>query len=155
MSKAFGVIGGVIGGSQLLIDYLKQKARPFLFSTGLSVPDTAALIEVVDILSGNSELVEALWKNGEYLKSGFKKMGFDIGVSETPITPVMLGDEDLAKKFSQRLFEFGVFATPIVFPMVAKGKARIRVMPSACMKKEDLDFGLEQFGGVGKELGVI
>ena len=155
MSKAFGVIGGIIGGSQLLINYLKQKARPFLFSTGLSVPDTSALIEVVDILSKSSDLVEILWKNGNYLKSGFKRLGFDTGVSETPITPVMLGDEDLAKKFSQRLFELEVFATPIVFPMVAKGKARIRVMPSACMEKKDLDFGLEQFGRAGKELGVI
>lgn len=155
LSKAFGVLGGCIAGNKKLIEHYKQKARPFSFSTGLSVPDTAALLESVKILSSSSTLVKKLWQNGEYLKNGFKKMGFDTGHSETPITPVMIGDEQVAKNLSQELFKKGVFATPIVFPMVPKGKARIRVMPSASHTKRDLDFGLKQFASVGKKMGLI
>lgn len=155
LSKAFGVLGGCIAGNKKLIEYYKQKARPFSFSTGLSIPDTAALLESVNILSQSPKLVETLWKNGEYLKEGFKKLGFDTGYSETPITPVMVGDEAVAKTLSQELFQLGVFATPIVFPMVPKGKARIRVMPSAAHSQDDLDFGLKQFEIVGKKMGLI
>ncbi len=155
LSKALGVLGGCIAGNKKLIEYYKQKARPFSFSTGLSIPDTAALLESVKILSESPALVDNLWKNADYLKDGFKKLGFDTGHSETPITPVMIGDENLAKSLSQELFENGVFATPILFPMVAKGKARIRVMPSAAHTKEDLDFGLKQFAIAGKKLGII
>ncbi len=154
-SKAFGVLGGVIAGKKELIEYYKQKGRPFLFSTGLTVADTAAIIEAIRVLTKSSSLVNKLWDNAEYLKRGFTKLGFDIGNSETPITPVMLGDENLAKNFSAKLFENGVFATPIKYPMVALGRARIRVMPSASHSKKDLDIGLAMFAKVGKELGVL
>lgn len=154
-SKAFGVLGGVIAGKKELIEYYKQKGRPFLFSTGLTVGDTAAIIEAIKVLTKSSSLVNKLWDNAEYLKRGFKKLGFDTGHSETPITPVMLGDENLAKNFSLKLFENGVFATPIKYPMVALGKARIRVMPSASHSKKDLDIGLAMFAKVGRELGVL
>lgn len=155
LSKAFGVIGGVVAGKKELIEYYRQKARPFLFSTGLTVADTAALREGVKILMESDELVKKVWENAKYLKEGFIKLGFDTGKSETPITPVMLGDENLAKDFSVKLFEKGVYATPIKFPMVPLGKARLRVMPSASHEKADLDLGLKAFAEVGKELGVL
>ncbi|MBI2404746.1 aminotransferase class I/II-fold pyridoxal phosphate-dependent enzyme [Candidatus Gottesmanbacteria bacterium] len=154
LSKAFGVLGGVITGKKELIEYYRQKGRPYLFSTGLSVADAAAVLEGVKILSRSSTLVKKLWDNAHYLRSEFKKLGFDTGRTETPITPVMLGDENLAKTFSAKLFARGVFATPIKFPMVAMGKARIRVMPTATHSKKDLDFGIAAFAKVGKELGV-
>ncbi len=154
-SKALGVMGGVIAGKKELIEYYRQKGRPISFSTGLTVPDTAALIEGVTMLMKSDALVKKVWANGAYLKKEFAKLGFNTGVSETPITPVMIGDENLAKTFSAKLFEHNVFATPIKFPMVALGKARIRVMPSASHTKKDLDFGVAAFAKVGKELGVI
>ncbi len=155
LSKAFSVIGGFITGKKVLIDFYKQKARQFLFSSALTIPDTAAILEGVKILEQSDKLVKTLWDNTNYLKGEFKKLGFDTGQSQTPITPVMLPDEDLARKFSTELFELGVFATPIVFPMVAKGKARIRVIPSAAHSKKDLDFGLKAFAKIGKQLKVI
>lgn len=155
LSKAFSVIGGFITGKKSLINFYKQKARQFLFSNALTIPDTAALVEAVKILEESDDLVKKLWENAKYIKQEFKKLGFDTGKSETPITPVMLGEEDTAKEFSVKLFELGVFATPIVFPMVAKDKARIRVIPSASHSKEDLDFGIKAFEKIGKELGVI
>ncbi len=154
-SKAFGVLGGVITGKKELIEYYKQKGRPFLFSTGLTVADTAAIIEAIRVLTKSGSLVKKLWDNARYLKDGLKRLGFDIGRSETPITPVMLGDENLAKNFSAKLFENSIFAPPIKFPMVAMGKARIRVMPSASHSKKDLDVGLLAFQKVGRELGVL
>lgn len=155
LSKAFGVVGGVIAGKKQVIDYLKTKARQYLFSTGISIPDAAALIAVTEILETSDELVTKLWENGDYLKSEFKKAGFDTGVSATPITPVMIGDEQKSIEFSRALFSEGVFATPIKFPMVAMGKARIRVMPSAAHTKEDLDKGIAAFTKIGKEMGII
>lgn len=155
LSKAFGVMGGFITASSENIEYYRRNARQFLFSNGLSIPDTAALIESVKILEESDERVQKLWKNGRYLKSEFAKLGFDCGESETPITPVMLGDEDLAVSFSRALLKEGVYATPIKFPMVAKGKARIRVMPSAAHKKKDLDLGITVFQKVAKELKVL
>lgn len=155
LSKAFGVIGGFITGKKELIEYYRQKARPLLFSNGLSIPDTAALIESVKILSQSDDLVKKLWKNADYLKAGFARLGLDTGKSETPITPVMLGDENLAKNFSSELFNRKVYATTIKYPMVPIGKARIRVMPSAIHTKKDLDFGLSKFAEVGKKLGVL
>ncbi|OGD70707.1 8-amino-7-oxononanoate synthase [Candidatus Collierbacteria bacterium RIFOXYA1_FULL_46_24] len=155
LSKAFGVVGGVIAGKKQVIDYLQTKARQFLFSTGISIPDAAALIAGVTLLEESDELVKKLWENGDYLKSEFKKAGFDTGVSETPITPVMIGEETKAIEFSRELFAENVFATPIKFPMVALGKARIRVMPSAAHSKEDLDTGIAAFTAVGKKLKVI
>ncbi|OGG23829.1 glycine C-acetyltransferase [Candidatus Gottesmanbacteria bacterium RIFCSPLOWO2_01_FULL_43_11b] len=155
LSKAFGVLGGVIAGKKELIEYYRQKGRPYLFSTGLTVADTAAVIEGVKILSRSKSLVKKLWDNAKYLRESFQKLGFNTGSTQTPITPVMLGDENLAKTFSSKLFEHKVFATPIKYPMVPLGKARIRVMPSAGHSKKDLDFGLKIFEKVGKELGVI
>ena len=155
LSKAFSVIGGFIAGRKTLIDFLNQKARQRLFSIALTIPDTAAALEAVRILQKSDAVVKKLWRNVDYIKSEFKKLGFDTGRSLTPITPVMLGDEEVAKKFSAKLFEEGVFATPIVFPMVAKGKARIRVIPSASHSKKDLDFGIKAFEKVAKELSVL
>ncbi len=155
LSKAFSVMGGFITGKKVLIDFYKQKARQFLFSNALTIPDTAALVEAVKILEESDELVKKLWENANYLKQEFKRLGFDTGNSETPITPVILEDEELARNFSAKLFELDVFATPIVFPMVAKGKARIRVIPSASHSKKDLDLGIKAFEKIGKELGVI
>jgi glycine C-acetyltransferase len=155
LSKAFGVLGGVIAGKKELIEYYRQKGRPYLFSTGLTVADCAAVIEGVNILSKSDALVKKLWANAKYLRDGFTKLGFNTGVTQTPITPVMLGDENLAKEFSAKLFALGVFATPIKFPMVALGKARIRVMPSAVHTMKDLNIGLSAFEHVGKELKII
>lgn len=155
LSKAFSVIGGFITGKKALIDFYKQKARQFLFSNALTIPDTAAVLEGVKILEQSDELVKTLWENTNYIKKEFKKLGFDIGQSQTPITPIMIGDEDLARKFSAELFGLGVFATPIVFPMVAKGQARIRVIPSAAHSKKDLDLAIKTFEKVGIRLKVI
>ena len=155
LSKAFGVLGGVITGKTKLIEYYRQKGRPYLFSTGLSVADAAAVIEGVRILSASDKLVKKLWNNANYLRTKFTQLGFDTGVTQTPITPVMIGDENLAKEFSKLLMDEGVFATPIKFPMVALGKARIRVMPSATHTKKDLDTGIQAFAKVGKALKII
>lgn len=155
LSKAFSVMGGFITGRKLLIDYYKMKSRQFLFSNALTIPDTAALLEAVRILEESDSLVKKLWENTKYLKNEFKKLGFDTGFSETPITPVMLGDENTAREFSSKLFELDVFATPIVFPMVAKDKCRVRVIPSAAHEKKDLDFGIAAFEKVGREMKVI
>jgi glycine C-acetyltransferase len=155
MSKAFGVMGGIVAGSATLIDYLRQKARPNLFSSALTVPDVEANMAAVEIMEESDELVKKLWSNGAYLKAEMKKRGFDIGHSETPITPVIVGEAQTAKDFSARLFEESVFATAIVFPTVPKGTARIRAMVSAAHSKEDLDKGIETFVSVGKKIGVI
>jgi glycine C-acetyltransferase len=155
LSKAFSVIGGFIAGKKTLIDYYNLKARQRLFSIALTIPDTAASLEAVNILLESDELVKKLWNNAKYLRVEFGKLGFDTGHSESPITPVMLSDEDIAKAFSAKLFEENVFATPIIFPMVAKGKARIRVIPSAAHSKEDLDLGIKAFEKVAKELKVL
>ena len=155
LSKAFSVMGGFIAGKKTLIDFYNQKARQRLFSIALTISDTAAALEAVRILEESDAVDKKLWNNVHYLRSEFKKLGFDTGNSETPITPVMLGDEEIAKEFSTKLFEEDVFATPIIFPMVAKGKARIRVIPSAAHEKKDLDFGIEKFAKVGRLLGVL
>lgn len=155
MSKAFGVVGGIVAGSATLIDYIWQKARPNLFSSAMTVPDAAANLAVVKIMSQNDDLVKKLWKNGNYLKKSLKEHGFDTGSSETPITPVIIGEASAAKEFSARLFEQGVFATAIVFPTVPQGTARIRAMVSAAHSREDLDFGIKKFAKVGRAMGVI
>lgn len=155
LSKAFSAIGGFIAGRKTLIDFYMQKARQRLFSIALTIPDTAAALEAIKILQKSDAVVKKLWDNVNYIKSEFKKLGFDTGHSQTPITPVMLGDEEIAKKFSIKLFEEGIFATPIVFPMVAKGKARIRVIPSAIHSKRDLGFAVKAFENIGKELEAI
>ncbi len=155
LSKAFGVVGGYVAGSRELVEYLRQKARPFLFSSAVTPPDVAACIAAVDILNASTELVDRLWDNTRYFKEEMRKLGFDLGKSVTPITPVMLGEAKLAQTFSRRLFEEGVFAQAIGYPTVPRGRARIRVMLSATHAREDLDFALGVFEKVGRELGVI
>lgn len=155
LSKAFGVMGGYITGPEVLIEYLKQRGRPFLFSTGLTPADAAAALAAVDVLLKSDELVKRLWDNARYFQKGLRDAGFDTGKTETPITPVMLGDEKVAADFSRMLFEKGIFAQAIKYPTVAKGKARIRCMLSAAHQKSDLDFAIERFVEVGKTLGVI
>lgn len=155
MSKAFGVVGGMVAGDRVIVEWLRQRGRPFLFSSAVTAPDAAACLAAVDLLEESTELVDRLWANARYFKSEMKKLGFDTGLSETPITPVMLGEAPLAQEFSRALFEEGVFAMAIGFPTVARGKARIRVMISAAHDNDDLGKGLEAFQKVGKSLGVI
>ena len=155
MSKAFGVVGGIVAGKAVIIDWLRQRGRPFLFSSAVTVPDAAACLAAVDLLEDSTQLVDKLWENAKYFKAEMKTLGFNTGVSETPITPIMLGEAPLAQQFSRELFDAGVFAMAIGFPTVPQGKARIRVMISASHSKGDLDKGLEAFKSVGKKLGVI
>lgn len=155
LSKAFGVVGGVVAGNAVIIEWLRQRGRPFLFSSAVTVPDAAACLAAIELLENSTELVEKLWENARYFKAEMKRLGFDTGVSETPITPVMLGEAPLAQQFSRELFEQGVFAMAIGYPTVPKGKARIRVMISAAHSTDDLDKGLAAFQTVGKKLGVI
>ncbi len=155
LSKAFGVVGGVVAGNATIVEWLRQRGRPFLFSSAMTVPDVAAAIEAVNILEESTALVDRLWDNARYFKAEMQKLGFDTGQSVTPITPIMLGEAKLAQEFSRRLFEAGVFAMAIGYPTVPKGKARIRVMISAMHSREDLDFALDAFARVGRALGVI
>ncbi|MFA0782297.1 glycine C-acetyltransferase [Fervidibacter sacchari] len=155
LSKAFGVVGGYVAGSYELCEYLRQRGRPFLFSSAVTPADVAACIAAVDILLQSEDRVQRLWENACYFQNGLKSLGFDIGKTQTPITPVMLGEAPLAQEFSKRLFEEGIFAQAIGYPTVPRGAARIRVMISAVHTKEDLDFALEKFAKVGRELGVI
>jgi len=155
LSKAFGVVGGLVAGKQSIIDWLKQRGRPFLFSSAMTVPDVAACRESVRILQESTELVDRLWANGNLLKKELTTLGFDTGHSTTPIIPVMLGEAPLAQKFSQRLFEEGVFAMAIGYPTVPQGKARIRVMNTAAHSQDDLEQALATFAKVGQELAVI
>jgi glycine C-acetyltransferase len=155
MSKAFGVVGGYVAGRQAVVNWLRQRGRPFLFSSAVTPADVAACIAAVDLLEESTDQVDRLWENGRYFKAKMKALGFDTGFSETPITPVMLGEAPLAQQFSRRLFEEGVFATAIGFPTVPRGKARIRVMISAAHTTADLDQALMVFEKVGKELGVV
>jgi glycine C-acetyltransferase len=154
-SKAFGVMGGAVTGSAVVIDWLRQRGRPFLFSSAVTPADAAACIAAIDILESSTELVDRLWENARYFKTEMKRLGFDTGVSTTPITPVMLGEAPLAQQFSRELFENDVFAMPLGFPTVPKGKARIRVMISAAHTRADLDQSLQAFAKVGRKLAVI
>ena len=155
LSKAVGVVGGYVAGKQSLIDWLKVRSRPFLFSTAVPPGDVAAITAALQMIIDSTELHDKLWDNGDYLKAGLKKLGFDIGASETPITPCIIGDEKLTQQFSKRLFEEGVYAKSIVFPTVAKGAGRVRNMPTAAHTKEMLDEAIAVYEKVGKELGVI
>jgi glycine C-acetyltransferase len=155
LSKAFGVIGGSLSGRKIIIDYLNQKGRPFLFSSATTPADTAACLAAIVLLEESTELVDRLWENTRTFKAEMKNLGFDTGKSETPITPVMLGEAPLAQAFSRRLFEEGVFAMALGFPTVPRGEARIRVMISAIHSPDDLEQGLAIFEKVGRELGVI
>lgn len=155
LSKAFGVVGGYIAGRREIVEWLRQRGRPFLFSSAIPAADAAACIEAVEILKDSTTLVERLWDNARYFQGEMRKLGFDTGATETPITPVMLGDTQLAQDFSRALFEHDVFAMAIKYPTVPQGKARIRVMISAAHRREDLDQGLEAFGKVGREMEVL
>jgi len=154
-SKAFGVVGGVVAGNARVVEWLRQRGRPFLFSSAVTVPDVAATLASIDILEESTELVDRLWANAAFFKREMQTLGFDTGKSMTPITPVMLGEVTLARQFSRRLYEEGVFAMALGFPTVPVGLARIRVMISATHSEEDLEQALAAFARVGKELGVI
>ncbi|MFB4471587.1 glycine C-acetyltransferase [Oceanobacillus caeni] len=155
LSKAIGVVGGYVAGKKVLIDWLKVRSRPFLFSTALSPADIAASIKAIELLMDSKDLNQRLWENGNYLKMGLEKLGFNIGKSETPITPCIIGNENATQQFSKRLYDEGVYAKAIVFPTVPKGTGRIRNMPTAAHTKEMLDQTLAAYEKVGKEMGLI
>jgi glycine C-acetyltransferase len=155
LSKAIASIGGYVASSKSLRDYMVSTARPFLFSSSHPPSVTATCMAAVEVLETEPELVEKLWSNAKMLKEGLKKAGFDTGLSETPITPIMVGDTKKATEFSNRLFEEGVFALAINFPTVARGKERLRTIVSAGHTEKDLEFALEKFSKVGKDLGII
>lgn len=155
LSKAFGVVGGYLAGKRPIMEYLRQRGRPFLFSSAATPADVGACIAAVKILEEGDEPVRKLWDNARYFKAQVADLGFDTGHSETPITPVMLGEASMAWEFSKRLFEHDVFAQAIAYPTVPKGKARLRVMVSAVHTKEDLDFAVNVFAQVGRSLKVI
>jgi glycine C-acetyltransferase len=155
LSKAFGVVGGYVAGKKEIVEWLHQQGRPFLFSSAVTPADVAACIAAVDLLEESTELVDRLWDNTRYFKAEMNNLGFDTGQSETPITPVMLGEAPLAFEFSKRLFDDGLFAMALGFPTVPRGKARIRVMLSAMHGRDELDQALGIFKKVGQEMGVI
>ncbi len=154
-SKAFGVVGGHVSGSKDLVKFAYNKSRTWLLSGSHPPPVAAACIAAIDVLENEPQHVEKLWSNTRYFKKALKEMGFDIGSSETPITPVIVGKSGVAKKLSSRLFEEGVFALPIVYPMVATDKARIRTIMNAALTKEDMDYAIDVFEKTGKELEII
>jgi glycine C-acetyltransferase len=155
MSKAFGVVGGYVAGKAIVVEWLRQRGRPFLFSSAMTPADTAACLAAVDCLEADTDRVQRLWKNTYYFKDQLQLLGFDIGQSVTPITPLMLHDETLTQRFSRRLFEEGVFATAIAYPTVPMGKARIRMMLSAAHERGHMDEALAVIVRVGRELKVI
>ena len=155
LSKAIGVLGGYVAGPQALIDYLIHKGRPFLFSTSHPPAVTMANMAAIDVLINEPELIEKLWENARFFKEGLLSLGFDIGESKTPITPVLVGEDKVAYELSDRLLEYGVFAQGIVFPTVAKGKARVRTIVTAEHSKEELEEALSAFERAGKQLNLI
>ncbi|PLS16755.1 8-amino-7-oxononanoate synthase [Bacillus sp. M6-12] len=155
LSKAIGVLGGYVASSKTLIDYLIHKGRPFLFSTSHPPAVTMACIEAINVLLEEPELIKRLWENTKFFKNGLKQLGFKTGSSETPITPVLVGDEALSHQFSDKLLEHGVFAQGIAFPTVAKGLARVRTIVTAQHSEEELQEALNAFEKAGKELGII
>ncbi len=154
-SKAFGVVGGHVSGSQDLFNFAYNRSRTWLLSGSHPPPVAAACIAAIDVLEQEPQHVRNLWDNTRHFKKTMKDLGFDVGNSQTPITPVIVGESGVAKKLSSRLFEEGVFAFPIVFPMVARDKARIRTMMNAQLTKEDLDFAVGAFTKIGKELKIL
>jgi glycine C-acetyltransferase len=154
-SKAFGVVGGYIAGSNNLIKFAYNKSRTWLLSGSHPPPIAAACMTAVDVVENEPQHLENLWKNTKYFKRALRELGFDIGISETPITPVIVGESNLASRMSDALFKEGVFALPIVFPMVARDKARIRTIMNAALTKEDLNFAVAAFEKIGKELKII
>jgi glycine C-acetyltransferase len=155
LSKAIGVMGGYIAGRQHLKDYLVQRCRPLLFSTSQPPAVAAACIAAIDVLESEPERIERLWDNTRFFKAALADLGFDTGISETPITPVICGDEDRAQQLAARLFDEGVFATSVVYPTVALGKARVRTIVTSEHTRDDLQFCLDAFARIGRELGLI
>ncbi len=155
MSKAFGVMGGFVAGSRALIDWLRQRGRPFIFSSALTAADTAACLAAVDLLTDSDALVQRLWQNAESLRGGLRELGFDTGASTTPIVPLMLGEAALAQEFAQLLFDCGVFTMAIAYPTVPHGQARIRLMNSAAHSAADIEEALAAIASVGAALCVI
>jgi glycine C-acetyltransferase len=155
LSKAIGVLGGYVAGSHALIDHLRHRARPFLFSTSHPPAVTAACIAALEVLESEPQWMERLWQNTAFFQKGLQSLGFDTGASESPITPVIVGDATLAMRFSDRLFDRGVLAQGIGFPTVAEGRARIRTIVTATHERDELQFALDQFGAAGRELGIL
>ncbi|MCS7225313.1 MAG: aminotransferase class I/II-fold pyridoxal phosphate-dependent enzyme, partial [Armatimonadetes bacterium] len=155
LSKAFGVVGGYVAGGKELGDYLRQRGRPFLFSSAVTPADVAACIAAVDALLASEDRVQKLWENARFFQGRLKEMGLNIGRTQTPITPLILGEAQLAQEFSRRLFEAGVFAQAIGYPTVPKGAARIRMMLSAVHSRQDLEFALSVIADVAKSLKVL
>ena len=155
LSKAIGVLGGYVAGSRTLIDHLRHRARPFLFSTSHPPAVAAACIAALEVLESEPQWMKQLWQNTAFFQKGLQSLGFDTGASESPITPVIVGDAALAMRFSDRLFEEGVFAQGIGFPTVPEGKARIRTIVTATHRRDELQFALDRFGAVGRELGIL
>src|SRR5690349_496973 len=155
LSKAVGALGGYVAGSRTLIDFLYHRARPFLFSTSHPPAVAAACIAAIDVLEKEPQIIQRLWDNTTFFKAGLQKLGFNTGLSESPITPVIVGEGALAMKLSDRLFAEGVFAQGIAFPTVARDKARVRTIVTATHTRDELQFALDVFGRVGRELGII
>jgi glycine C-acetyltransferase len=155
LSKAIGALGGYVAGSRALVEFLYHRARPFLFSTSHPPAVAAACIAAIDVLMEEPQIIDRLWENTRFFKSGLSALGFDTGLSESPITPVIAGDGALAMKLSDRLFEEGVFAQGIAFPTVARDKARVRTIVTATHTRGELQFALDVFAKVGRELGII
>jgi glycine C-acetyltransferase len=155
LSKAIGVLGGYVAGSRALIDFLYHRARPFLFSTSHPPAVAAACLAAIDVLLEEPELIDRLWENTRFFKNGLKALGFDTGLSESPITPVMVGDGAKAMELSDRLFQEGVFAQGIAFPTVPRGKARVRTIVTAEHTRDELQYALDAFAKVGRQLGLI
>jgi glycine C-acetyltransferase len=155
LSKAVGVLGGYVAGRKSLIEFLHHRARPFLFSTSHPPAGAAACIAAIDVLLEEPQLIDRLWENTRFFKQGLQALGFNTGVSESPITPVIVGDGALAMTLSDQLFAKGVFAQGIAFPTVAKGRARVRTIVTATHTREELQFALDTFATVGRALGII
>src|SRR5881398_916566 len=154
LSKAIGALGGYVAGTRALIDFLHHRARPFLFSTSHPPPVAAACIAAIDVLLEEPQLIDRLWENARFFKAGLRELGFNTGLSESPITPVIVGEGALAMKLSERLFANGVFAQGIAFPTVARDKARVRTIVTATHTRDELQFALDVFARVGRELGL-
>jgi glycine C-acetyltransferase len=155
LSKAIGVLGGYVAGSRALIEFLYHRARPFLFSTSHPPAVAAACIAAIDVLEQEPGIIERLWENTRFFKTGLGALGFNTGLSESPITPVIVGDGALAMKLSDRLFQKGVFAQGIAFPTVPRGQARIRTIVTATHTRDELQFALDVLASVGREMGII
>jgi glycine C-acetyltransferase len=155
LSKAIGALGGYVAGSRTLVEFLYHRARPFLFSTSHPPAVAAACIAALDVLEQEPQIIERLWENTRFFKSGLQTLGFNTGLSESPITPVIVGDGALAMKLSDRLFQEGVFAQGIAFPTVARDKARVRTIVTATHTRDELQFALDVFGKVGRELSIL